>query len=227
MRAFPRPLLTRQRINAAVCTPSQQKLPERGHQGTSQERDKQLQNPLEITSQTTHPRETARQLALSYTLPQGSPVSRLDLDPSEKDSMSTKSMIRDVELAEEVLSKKAGGPQGSRSCWCLSLFSFLLVAGATTLFCLLHFGVIGPQREEVSLWPALAHSPTQREMREKEGERWGGERGMLMGKNGEESSGERWGGRRRHGESGGRKGERQRNKTLGTWGMPSKYLLDE
>uniref|UniRef100_A0A8C2RIU0 Tumor necrosis factor n=1 Tax=Capra hircus TaxID=9925 RepID=A0A8C2RIU0_CAPHI len=64
--------------------------------------------------------------------------------------MSTKSMIRDVELAEEVLSKKAGGPQGSRSCWCLSLFSFLLVAGATTLFCLLHFGVIGPQREEQS-----------------------------------------------------------------------------
>lgn len=72
--------------------------------------------------------------------------------------MSTKSMIRDVELAEEVLSEKAGGPQGSRSCLCLSLFSFLLVAGATTLFCLLHFGVIGPQREEVSFWPALAHS---------------------------------------------------------------------
>lgn len=67
--------------------------------------------------------------------------------------MSTESMIRDVELAEEQLPKKAGGPQGSRRCWCLSLFSFLLVAGATTLFCLLHFGVIGPQREEVSPWP--------------------------------------------------------------------------
>lgn len=76
-------------------------------------------------------------------------------------------MIRDVELAEEELSKKAGGPQGSRSCLCLSLFSFLLVAGATTLFCLLHFGVIGPQREEVSLWPALAYSLTQREMRKR------------------------------------------------------------
>uniref|UniRef100_A0A3Q2LK23 Tumor necrosis factor n=1 Tax=Equus caballus TaxID=9796 RepID=A0A3Q2LK23_HORSE len=63
--------------------------------------------------------------------------------------MSTESMIRDVELAEEELAKKAGGPQGSRRCLCLSLFSFLLVAGATTLFCLLHFGVIGPQREEV------------------------------------------------------------------------------
>nr|XP_004671939.1 tumor necrosis factor [Jaculus jaculus] len=62
--------------------------------------------------------------------------------------MSTESMIRDVELAEEALPKKAGGPQGSRHCLCLSLFSFLLVAGATTLFCLLHFGVIGPQREE-------------------------------------------------------------------------------
>lgn len=57
-------------------------------------------------------------------------------------------MIRDVELAEEELPKKAGGPQASRRCLCLSLFSFLLVAGATTLFCLLHFGVIGPQREE-------------------------------------------------------------------------------
>ncbi|XP_020025284.1 tumor necrosis factor isoform X2 [Castor canadensis] len=62
--------------------------------------------------------------------------------------MSTESMIQDVELAEEALPKKAGGPQGSRRCLCLSLFSFLLVAGATTLFCLLHFGVIGPQREE-------------------------------------------------------------------------------
>ncbi|XP_005389381.1 PREDICTED: tumor necrosis factor [Chinchilla lanigera] len=67
--------------------------------------------------------------------------------------MSTESMIRDVELAEEQLPRKAGGPQGSRRCWCLSLFSFLLVAGATTLFCLLHFGVIGPQQEEFSGGP--------------------------------------------------------------------------
>ncbi|CAO2609166.1 Tumor necrosis factor [Lemmus lemmus] len=63
--------------------------------------------------------------------------------------MSTESMIRDVELAEEALPKKAWGPQNSSRCLCLSLFSFLLVAGATTLFCLLNFGVIGPQREEV------------------------------------------------------------------------------
>lgn len=69
--------------------------------------------------------------------------------------MSTESMIRDVELAEEALSKKAGGPQNSRRCLCLSLFSFLLVAGATTLFCLLNFGVIGPQREEVSAQAAF------------------------------------------------------------------------
>ncbi|XP_037007250.2 tumor necrosis factor isoform X1 [Artibeus jamaicensis] len=73
--------------------------------------------------------------------------------------MSTESMIRDVELAEEVLPKKARGPQGSRRCLCLSLFSFLLVAGATTLFCLLHFGVIGPQREEQFLiGPSLAQT---------------------------------------------------------------------
>lgn len=77
--------------------------------------------------------------------------------------MSTESMIRDVELGEEALPKKAGAPKGSRKCWCLSLFSFLLVAGATTLFCLLHFGVIGPQREEVSASPDSAHSPTQGE----------------------------------------------------------------
>ncbi|XP_008260759.1 tumor necrosis factor isoform X1 [Oryctolagus cuniculus] len=64
--------------------------------------------------------------------------------------MSTESMIRDVELAEGPLPKKAGGPQGSKRCLCLSLFSFLLVAGATTLFCLLHFRVIGPQEEEQS-----------------------------------------------------------------------------
>ncbi|XP_055983872.1 tumor necrosis factor [Sorex fumeus] len=62
--------------------------------------------------------------------------------------MSTESMIRDVELAEEALPKKEGGPQGSRRCWCLSLFSFVVILGATTLFCLLHFRVIGPQREE-------------------------------------------------------------------------------
>ncbi|XP_021115779.1 tumor necrosis factor isoform X2 [Heterocephalus glaber] len=63
--------------------------------------------------------------------------------------MSTESMIRDVELAGEEPLQKAGGPQGSGRCWCLSFFSFLLVAGATTLFCLLHFGVIGPQRGEL------------------------------------------------------------------------------
>ncbi|CAK6447177.1 unnamed protein product [Pipistrellus nathusii] len=57
-------------------------------------------------------------------------------------------MIRDVELAEEALPQKAGGPQGSRRCLCLSLFSFLLVAGASAVFCLLHLGLIGPQREE-------------------------------------------------------------------------------
>ncbi|KAL1771772.1 tumor necrosis factor alpha [Sigmodon hispidus] len=62
--------------------------------------------------------------------------------------MSTESMIRDVELAEEALPTKAWGPKNSNRCLCLSLFSFLLVAGATTLFCLLNFGVIGPQREE-------------------------------------------------------------------------------
>ncbi|XP_036902696.1 tumor necrosis factor isoform X1 [Sturnira hondurensis] len=73
--------------------------------------------------------------------------------------MSTESMIRDVELAEKVLPEKAGGPQGSRRCLCLSLLSFLLVAGATTLFCLLHFGVIGPQREEQFLiGPSLAQT---------------------------------------------------------------------
>ena len=98
------------------------------------------------------------------------------LEPPGKNAMSTESMIRDVELAEEALPKKAGGPQGSRRCLCLSLFSFLLVAGATTLFCLLHFGVIGPQREEVSATPDLAHSPTQREMGEQEGKKWGGGR---------------------------------------------------
>ncbi|KAL6076504.1 hypothetical protein STEG23_013359 [Scotinomys teguina] len=67
---------------------------------------------------------------------------------AHEDIMSTESMIRDVELAEEALPKKAWGTQNSSRCLCLSLFSFLLVAGATTLFCLLNFGVIGPQREE-------------------------------------------------------------------------------
>ncbi|XP_012786277.1 tumor necrosis factor isoform X1 [Ochotona princeps] len=62
--------------------------------------------------------------------------------------MSTENMIRDVELAEGQLSKKTEASQGPKRCLCLSLFSFLLVAGATTLFCLLHFGVIGPQGEE-------------------------------------------------------------------------------
>ncbi|XP_012886731.1 PREDICTED: tumor necrosis factor isoform X1 [Dipodomys ordii] len=62
--------------------------------------------------------------------------------------MSTESMIQDMELAEETLPKKLSS-QRSRRYLCLSLFSFLLVAGATTLFCLLHFGVIGPQREEM------------------------------------------------------------------------------
>nr|7ATB_A Chain A, Tumor necrosis factor [Homo sapiens] len=33
-----------------------------------------------------------------------------------------------------------------RRCLFLSLFSFLIVLLLTTLFCLLHFGVIGPQR---------------------------------------------------------------------------------
>ncbi|MBZ3873299.1 Tumor necrosis factor [Sciurus carolinensis] len=70
--------------------------------------------------------------------------------------MSTESMIRDVELAEEALPKKPWGPQGSTRCLCLSLFSFLLVAAATTLFCLLHFGVIGPQREESQNNPSLS-----------------------------------------------------------------------
>lgn len=78
-------------------------------------------------------------------------------------------MIRDVELAEEALPQKAGGPQGSRRCLCLSLFSFLLVAGASAVFCLLHLGLIGPQREEVSASPALAPPCHQ--------ERNGGERG--------------------------------------------------
>ncbi|XP_043819740.1 tumor necrosis factor isoform X1 [Dromiciops gliroides] len=62
--------------------------------------------------------------------------------------MSTESMIRDVELAEEALQRKARGPQGPGRCLCLTLTSFLLLAGATIVFCLLHYGVIGPQKEE-------------------------------------------------------------------------------
>lgn len=80
--------------------------------------------------------------------------------------MSTESMIRDVELAEEALPKKEGGPQGSRKCWCLSLLSFILILGATTVFCLLHFRVIGPQGEEVSVF-TLCYFLTQREMEER------------------------------------------------------------
>nr|AFY22676.1 tumor necrosis factor alpha [Phascolarctos cinereus] len=64
--------------------------------------------------------------------------------------MSTEDMIRDVELAEEALQRKARGPQGPGRCLCLSPIFFLLLAGATMLFCLLHFGVIGPQKEEES-----------------------------------------------------------------------------
>ncbi|XP_043819741.1 tumor necrosis factor isoform X2 [Dromiciops gliroides] len=64
--------------------------------------------------------------------------------------MSTESMIRDVELAEEALQRKARGPQGPGRCLCLTLTSFLLLAGATIVFCLLHYGVIGPQKEEFS-----------------------------------------------------------------------------
>ncbi|XP_057555079.1 tumor necrosis factor [Hippopotamus amphibius kiboko] len=79
--------------------------------------------------------------------------------------MSTESMIRDVELAEEELSKKAGGPQGSRSYLRLSLFSFFLVAGATTLFCLLHFRVIGPQGEEQSPTGPSVISPLAQTLR--------------------------------------------------------------
>ncbi|XP_074046246.1 tumor necrosis factor [Macrotis lagotis] len=62
--------------------------------------------------------------------------------------MSTENMIQDVELAEEALQRKARGPQGLGRCLCLTISSFILLAGATILFCLLHFGVIGPQKEE-------------------------------------------------------------------------------
>lgn len=103
--------------------------------------------------------------------------------------MSTESMIRDVELAEEALPKKMGGLQNSRRCLCLSLFSFLLVAGATTLFCLLNFGVIGPQRDEVSVWAAfiLTHKQSRIGGQEgqDEGKRWANGQGDV------EESGER------------------------------------
>ena len=136
-------------------------------------------------------------------------------------------MIRDVELAEEALAKKAGGPQGSRRCLCLSLFSFLLVAGATTLFCLLHFEVIGPQKEEVNAWPALAHSPTRREMGKKEGQRRAGGKKCADGECGEEimeKDGEAEGDVER---DGGRERRIERNPVPGPWEMLSKYLLHE
>lgn len=136
-------------------------------------------------------------------------------------------MIRDVELAEEALSKTAGGSQGSGRCLCLSLFSFLLVAGGTTLFCLLHFGVIGPQREEVSPWPASARSFTQREMGEKRGEIWGGGKRC--------ADGEAWGGKQwrkmgRQEETWREMREEKegwRNRVPGTWATLSKYLSNE
>lgn len=131
-------------IKAAFCTASQQKFPQRGQQGTSQEGEQKLQNnTLEIASRKASSQPS--RFCPSHTLAQGA------TSPSGKDTMSTESMIRDVELAEEALPQKTGGLQSSRRCLCVSLFSFLLVAGATTLFCLLNFGVIGPHREEVSV----------------------------------------------------------------------------
>lgn len=153
-------------IKAAVCTASQQKLPQRGQQGTSQEGEQKLQNILEIA-----PRKASSQpgrFCPFHSLAQGA------TSPSRKDTMSTESMIRDVELAEEALPQKMGGFQNSRRCLCLSLFSFLLVAGATTLFCLLNFGVIGPQRDEVSVWATLILAHKQN--------RLGGQEGQCEGK---------------------------------------------
>lgn len=150
-------------IKAAVCTASQQKLPQRGQQGTSQEGEQKLQNnTLEIA-----PSKASSQpsrFCPSHTLARG------DTSPSGKDTMSTESMIRDVELAEEALPQKTGGLQSSRRCLCVSLFSFLLVAGATTLFCLLNFGVIGPHREEVSVWAAFILSHKQSRVGGQEGQ---------------------------------------------------------
>lgn len=155
-------------IKAAVCTGSKQKLPQRGHQGTSQEGEQKLQNTLEIA-----PRKASSQpdrFCPSHTLVRGA------ASPSGKDTMSTETMIRDVELAEEALPKKMGGLQNSRRCLCLSLFSFLLVAGATALFCLLNFGVIGPQRDEVSVWAAFILNHKQSRVGgpegQGEGKRW-------------------------------------------------------
>ncbi|XP_036624352.1 tumor necrosis factor [Trichosurus vulpecula] len=77
--------------------------------------------------------------------------------------MSTESMIRDLELAEEALKRKARGPLGLGRCLCLTLISSFLLAGATVLFCLLHFGVIGPQKEQESTDTFLDMKPlTQR-----------------------------------------------------------------
>ncbi|XP_068929807.1 tumor necrosis factor [Petaurus breviceps papuanus] len=77
--------------------------------------------------------------------------------------MSTETMIRDVELAEEALQRKAKGPQGPGHYLCFTLIFFLLLAGVTILFCLLHFGVIGPQKEEESTDAFLGMKPlTQR-----------------------------------------------------------------
>ncbi|XP_044529779.1 tumor necrosis factor [Gracilinanus agilis] len=72
--------------------------------------------------------------------------------------MSTESMIQDVELAEEALQRKARGLQGSGHCLCLTLISFLVLSGATVLFCLLHYGVIGPQKEQPSIKLSFLHS---------------------------------------------------------------------
>ncbi|XP_038624914.1 tumor necrosis factor isoform X2 [Tachyglossus aculeatus] len=67
--------------------------------------------------------------------------------------MSMENMLRDIELAGEPAGKTAGARRFGH-CLCLSLISFFLVAGATTLFCLIHFGVIGPQdREDSPLLP--------------------------------------------------------------------------
>lgn len=174
--SFPRPLSPRA-IKAAVCTASQQKLSHRGHQGTSQEREQKLPGKA--------PRKASSQpgrFCPSHTLARGATY------PSGKDTMSTESMIRDVELAEEALPKKMGGLQNSRRCLCLSLFSFLLVAGATTLFCLLNFGVIGPHRDEVSVWAAfiLTHRQSRGGGQEGQGEgkRWANGHGNVE-KNGE------------------------------------------
>ncbi|XP_072493647.1 tumor necrosis factor isoform X1 [Notamacropus eugenii] len=79
--------------------------------------------------------------------------------------MSTENMIRDVELAEEELQRKARGPQGPGRCLCLILTFFLLLAGATLLFCLLHFGVIGPQNEEASTDAFLGMKPVTQRVR--------------------------------------------------------------